>query len=51
MTNNGVSVREFSQSVGKVEQAWEGWIKWFPWYASCAASVGMAAIGDEIRRN
>ena len=44
MTNNGASVREFSRSVGKVEQG-------FPRYASCAASVGTAVIGDEIRRN
>ena len=51
MTNNGASVREFSRSVGKVEQAWEKWSEGFPRYASCAASVGTAAIGDEIRRN
>ena len=51
MTNNGASVREFSRSVGKVEQAWEKRSEGFPRYASCAASVGTAVIGDEIRRN
>ena len=50
-TNDGVSVRGFSRSMGKVEQAWEKRSEGFPRYASCAASVGTAAIGDEIRRN
>ena len=36
---------------GKVERAWEKRSERFPRYASCAASVGTAAIGDEIRRN
>ena len=49
--NDGASVREFSRSVGKVEQVWEKRSEGFPRYASCAASVGTVAIGDEIRRN
>ena len=44
-------MREFSRSVGKAEQAWEKRSEGFPRYASCAANVGTATIGDEIRWN